>query len=330
MLSGEGQSIQLGELRALLETYHGDSSVEHVSDRVFVVANGDYSEEIVRRGAYVSLGGPLIGEVESSRIVEGFQRLDYYPFLKDSRSFAVKVVDFSGKIRREKTEADLGASVKASNRRLAVSLDYPDIVVAVIICPTKTLVGLMRPETVQRTWSQRRPRARPFFHPSALYPKFARALVNLARVKPGDTLLDPFCGTGSILLEAGLMGIDVVGIDIRRRMCKGSLANLLKFGSDFMGVLNADATKLCINNCDAIVTDVPYGRVSSTVGRASEVILRDLVEEAKAILPDGRHAVIMSPEGTEPFDSNEFQLVDRHKIYVHRNLTRAVTVLRRR
>ncbi len=41
---------------------------------------------------------------------------------------------------------------------------------------------------------------RPFSLPISLHPKLARALVNLARVPMGGVLLDPFCGTGGILL----------------------------------------------------------------------------------------------------------------------------------
>ncbi len=303
--------------------------MESVADRVFVARNATYVDEIVRRGAYLRLGGQVIGEIESSSIVSEFQRLDYSPFVDDARTFAVKLVDFTGKLSPESIEAYLGASIKAKDAHLTVSLESPDILVAIIVCSTRTLVGAIKPETVHRAWSRRRPRVRPFFHPAVLYPKFARALVNLAKVKPGEILLDPFCGTGSILLEAGLVGVHAVGLDINRKMCKGSLLNLSAFGVDCMGILNSDALISSVNRCDAIVTDVPYGRASSTRGMSSDVILGGLAERAKAILPKGRHAVIVSPETLEPFEFDGFQLIETHRIYVHRNLTRVVRVLRR-
>ncbi len=329
MLSGEGQTIELGELKALLDTYNGDTSLESVAERVYIARNPKHVDEIVRRGAYLKLGGKLIGELESSSIVNGFQRLDYCPFVEDASTFAVKLVDFTGGVRPENIEADLGASMKTRDPHLTVSLESPDILVAIIVCSTRTLVGAIKPETIRRGWSLRRPRARPFFHPAVLYPKFARALVNLAKVKPGEILLDPFCGTGSILLEAGLVGVHAVGLDINRKMCKGSLLNLSAFGVDHMGVLNSDAARSSVYRCDAIVTDVPYGRASSTRGMSSDVILGGLAERAKAILPKDRHAVIVSPETLEPFEFDGFQLIETHRIYVHRNLTRLVRVLRR-
>ena len=44
---------------------------------------------------------------------------------------------------------------------------------------------------------------RPAPHPDiALSPRLARTLVNLAGAVPGQTILDPFCGSGTILVEA--------------------------------------------------------------------------------------------------------------------------------
>ena len=43
---------------------------------------------------------------------------------------------------------------------------------------------------------------RPFFSPISLHPRYARALINLTGVKNGGTVLDPFCGTGGIVIEA--------------------------------------------------------------------------------------------------------------------------------
>ena len=39
----------------------------------------------------------------------------------------------------------------------------------------------------------------------------SRLLVNLAGVREGQTVFDPFCGTGSIAVEAALMGMKTIG-----------------------------------------------------------------------------------------------------------------------
>ena len=60
------------------------------------------------------------------------------------------------------------------------------------------------------------PKNKPKRHPAMLKPKLARLLVNLTGAK--KQLLDPFCGTGSILIEAGVLGLKPLGSDIDPKM----------------------------------------------------------------------------------------------------------------
>lgn len=46
------------------------------------------------------------------------------------------------------------------------------------------------------------------------HPQMIRALLNILHLEPGQTVLDPFIGSGTTALEAQLLGIDTVGIDI--------------------------------------------------------------------------------------------------------------------
>lgn len=45
-------------------------------------------------------------------------------------------------------------------------------------------------------------------------PQVARALLNIYQVTPGQVVLDPFCGSGTTLVECSHLGIDAVGTDI--------------------------------------------------------------------------------------------------------------------
>lgn len=47
-----------------------------------------------------------------------------------------------------------------------------------------------------------------------LPPKLARIMVNLTGVREGETIWDPFCGSGNILLEGLMSGLDVLGSDV--------------------------------------------------------------------------------------------------------------------
>lgn len=46
------------------------------------------------------------------------------------------------------------------------------------------------------------------------HPQMIRSLLNIIRVKPGETILDPFIGSGTAALECQLLGVNCVGIDI--------------------------------------------------------------------------------------------------------------------
>jgi len=60
----------------------------------------------------------------------------------------------------------------------------------------------------------------------SMSPMFAKLLINLAGVTKGRKLLDPFCGTGTILLEALNMGINCIGIDKNPKHVRIALKNL--------------------------------------------------------------------------------------------------------
>ncbi|MCB9993008.1 MAG: RNA methylase [Hyphomicrobiaceae bacterium] len=45
-------------------------------------------------------------------------------------------------------------------------------------------------------------------------PQVAKSLMNIFRVGPGSRVLDPFCGSGTTLIEAAQLGADAVGTDL--------------------------------------------------------------------------------------------------------------------
>jgi RMKL-like, methyltransferase domain len=64
------------------------------------------------------------------------------------------------------------------------------------------------------------------------HPQMIKGLINIMGLKPGDTVLDPMMGSGTVLIEACLMGINSVGIDASPfcRFKKGSSLLLAHFG----------------------------------------------------------------------------------------------------
>ena len=51
------------------------------------------------------------------------------------------------------------------------------------------------------------------------YPQLAKSFINYAGIKKGETILDPFCGSGTTLVESLLFGVNAIGIDINPIAC---------------------------------------------------------------------------------------------------------------
>jgi putative methyltransferase (TIGR01177 family) len=184
----------------------------------------------------------------------------------------------------------------------------------------------------RRSASARRMPTLPFQRPVSLPPRLARAAANLARVRPGDRILDPFVGTGALLAEAGLLGARLYGIDRDAEMVRGALRNLAHLGVAAEELVVGDAGEAEFAGgeqpWDAIVTDPPYGRASSTGGEGSGAVVdRVLPRWARRVRPGGRLVVIVSAPIQGP--GADWRLVLAIPVRVHRSLTREFRVYER-
>lgn len=172
----------------------------------------------------------------------------------------------------------------------------------------------------------RNPLRRPFFHPGVMLPIYARAMVNLSLVQEGELLLDPFCGTGGILLEARMIGAKVLGGDADPRMVKGSRENL----GDGADLLRLDASLLPIREAsvDAVVTDLPYGQ-SVAVHGTLDSLYAGVLREIGRVLRYGKRAVIVTHRDIRHLVPECLRLLQFHEQRIHRSLTRRIMVLER-
>ena len=181
----------------------------------------------------------------------------------------------------------------------------------------------------RRSAATRRMPVLPFQRPVSLPPRLARAAANLARIRPGDRVLDPFVGTGALLAEAGMLGARLYGIDRDADMVRGSLRNLAHLGvvADELVVGDAGEAEFAgvVPSWDAILTDPPYGRASSTGGEGSAALVaRVLPRWAARVRPGGRLVVIASFAVEPP--GADWRPVVSVSVRVHRSLTREFRV----
>ncbi|HOX96035.1 MAG TPA: methyltransferase domain-containing protein [Candidatus Woesebacteria bacterium] len=95
-----------------------------------------------------------------------------------------------------------------------------------------------------------------------LPPKIARSMVNLVPLDPhGKTLLDPFCGSGRVLVEAAEVGYHIAGVDIIAKQVADTRENLQSMNFDgHLEVLDATHLSTKFKDIDAIVTEPFLGK----------------------------------------------------------------------
>lgn len=227
----------------------------------------------------------------------------------------------------------LGGQVLQTNSSMKVNLTNPDISLICIISRHGYWFGQFISNSYRGDVCQRSSHKRPFFHPSSMNPLLQRTMINLAAIKPGDWLLDPFCGSGGALLEASRLGIRSLGIEIDRRMIWGVSKNLREDTNThgYAYLIHGDATNLGVKKGEisGIVTDPPYGTTASTQGFELNELLKVFFREISQLLNPNCRVVISVPSFIEIENQASKILNASYKKfyhYVHRSLTRKILV----
>ena len=256
LLSGEHETLPPSELKAILEVEgYAFRTVEKLDQVLRLEAELDCIKAIRHRAAYTRICALELFdcEAETNKIFDAFRYISLNKILQNGESFAVRVrhvKDYASKIDGMALEGKLGKLILSENTKTKVNLKKPEKTFLGVLTSEKFIFGLKLAEILPKPFVERRPRKKPFFHPSAMSAKLTRCMVNLAKPKTGELLLDPFCGTGSTLIEAALIGCNVLGLDIKRRMVRGSLKNLAYFNIKPEGVIVADARNPPITKVD--------------------------------------------------------------------------------
>ncbi len=286
-----------------------------VSDRFVLVGSDD--TRFYERVAYSRLFGPVwfsfrrISDFPKLLRSSGLQR-----FLVDSGSFAIHSVN-------SYDPRHLGWHVDGR-----VDLRSPQVTVSVVRAGSRHYVIAPARFVRGSDFSSRDAKNRPFFHPTSMNAREARLLVNLSGVLPGERFLDPFCGAGALLLEAGLVGAKPFGVDKDPEMVRGARKNLAAFGVS--GFVEEGDARAISGEFDAISTDVPYGRSSKVFAPDLRELYRDAFLSMYTALRPGRFAVIVADRDLTPLLERAGFFVEHvSKWYVHSKMTRRVHLCRR-
>jgi len=335
LLSGEHETLPVSELKAILKSEdYTFKKIEKLDQTLRIETDPACAEAVKRRAAFTRLCALELFccKAETENIIKATNFPDFSTILKDGESFAVRVK----RVKRHAANIDvmalerkLGEIILHKATKAKVNLKNPDKTFVGILTNGKLVFGIKLSEISPKPFSERRPKNKPFFHPSAMMPKIARCMVNLAQPKTGELVFDPFCGTGSMLIEAALIGCRILGLDAQKHMVKGCLKNLAHFNIEPEGIIVGDAQKPPLTKVDCVVTDPPYGRSASTLKRTTKQIVEETLEAIKDML-DKKHLICIAAPKTLNIPQIGLNLgykhLESHFVYFHRSLTREIAV----
>ena len=308
VLSKDNLEIAKDEIIAIAKTYDRFAKSKSFSNLVIIQSNLNW-ERIARRATFVKISGQILRKMSGL-----FQGEDNFEVLKNAKTFACRIINLSSKqFDIEELESSMGDMISKLSQA-KVNLENPDIIIYLIFTNQQNFFGFSKPEKILPRPKKIRK------HPHELDWKLTRAMINLAGLQENETVCDPFCGTGTTLLEAESMGIHAIGLDFDERMYQISKENLDANGyksklirDDFTGL------KKIIGEIDGIVTDLPYGRASKASENPEEIIKKFV-----AILPKKKKIAIMCKKGFEK--KLKINPIKKYEIYRHKSLTRVILI----
>lgn len=337
IVSGEHPTLPSSEVKAVLEAEGFAYEVLDGLPQVMRVRSDVKCIEAVRRRTSMTrvCGVELFNcQATMDEIIRSVEEADFTEYISENENFAVRVRRIRGSslsIKTDILEKELGEKLLNKVKGIGVNLKSPQKTFIGILTGSRFIFGLMKTEIRAKSFIKRGSKVKAFTHSAEMPPKLARCMVNLAQPRSGDVVLDPFCGTGSYLIEASLIGCKVVGFDVLRLMVRGSRRNFSRFNQSFEGLVVADAKSPPLRGgiADCIVTDPPYGISASTMGLGRREVFEGFLSVASKLLKKGRRVCVAAPETVNVKEIGErlgFKHVESHLIYIHRSLTREVAV----
>lgn len=319
VLSGEDMELAAAEVSALLDTE------DHKVSGNIMMATLDKKDAarlggFAKRIAYTRRVSRVLFECDQTGLERSLESFDWSDI--EGKSFCVR--NFSATITIP--ESKLAGFVWRGLKEPKVDLNDPEATIELYSFEDKTICAA-RIFEVDNEFESRKAHLRPCLHPTSMHPKLARALVNLSGIWDG-TLVDPFCGSGGIMIEAGLIGFYAEGYDIDKAVLDKARINIAHFGVSDFSLEQKDALTIR-KDMEFIATDLPYGLNTKAAGLDGlyaafmKVLESYLTGRAVIVFPDFYdHRRIL--EGADLLIRGEYS----H--YLHKSLSKVIVVLEKR
>ena len=224
------------------------------------------SIESANRLAYTKKVYQFLFETNKKRLTKDIENFNWQNIYK--KDFCVRIHNLNNIPTKDKQGRGGGTTLKEKHiaskiwktlTKPKVNLKNPKTSIEFFITNNNIYTTKLIKE-LKQNFLERKPHKRPELHPTGLHPKLARALINLSGAE--KEIMDPFCGVGGILIEAGLMNMKPIGYDLYKIMIDKAKTNLKHFKIKNYKLKNQDALKIK-KKYNYIVTDPPYGMNTS-------------------------------------------------------------------
>jgi tRNA (guanine10-N2)-dimethyltransferase len=168
-------------------------------------------------------------------------------------------VQLTKQVSSKENERQLATIIWRSLKKPVVDLENPKSTIDIVVTSKAVHIGIRVWENTE-DFESRRAHLRPELHPSSMHPAMARALVNISCAQ---SVHDPFCGSGGILIESGLAHKKTSGADIEPSMMAMAKRNCAAYGLH-PNLRIADATQW-VPRVGAVICDLPYGKSTKPV-----------------------------------------------------------------
>lgn len=273
--------------------------------------------------------GDAISRVESSQ--------EYHQIISQDTSFAFEIDVIYGKIdKAEKRQIIDKFSVLPFQGKVGIKCPVRKfVVIRDMRAADKWYFGLQIAHTregTKRWYNRYMLTKREYLGPTSTDTELAFLMCNQAQLTSQSMVLDPFCGTGSILVAAAHFKALVFGCDIDMRVLRGwsvgrsvgethgnIFTNFDVYGLERPEIIRNDVSLNIWRSeglFDAVVCDPPYGiragsrkktttsEFSTEIYEARNIIL-DLLDISAKILRPGGRLVYLLPTDREVYDSRD-------------------------
>jgi tRNA (guanine10-N2)-dimethyltransferase len=319
LLSKENLAMAIAEVISLANK----KPIKTIDNLILLDITQKTKDFLVKRLALTKKIYKFLFSAKEKDLISSLQNYNWNKIYK--KDFCVRIESSS---KTNFTEKQLAGPIWRKLTSPKVNLSNPSTGIHFIFSENSVICCLLENE-LKQDFNTRKSHNRPEPHPTSLSPKLAKCLINLTGIKKGK-LVDLFCGSGGILIEAGLMGLIPIGYDIDGIMVNRAKANLNFFEIKEYKLTNKDALKVN-EKISYLVSDLPYGK--NTRQKELKALCSSFIPHLKKILI--KKAVIIFPvfknkvsiDCPPIIKSNNLRIIHSFDFYIHKSLSKKIFVI---